>query len=205
MASEHNRIRRKWQHYGGNAAGVAEAAFFGCFKQVFVGTDYLIRAKPSEFRNIYVDIALKPEELAAIYNPVEAITRHGVTPDYAIENKKSGRIIYVEVKRQDGWVDGGKRSDGRGNAHERSSKYFTPGLQRILREKSKIPPPALPFWTVFLGDITRDPCRVREVTCWYEGFAGHFFFWRQAPDPDLLFAHFDEHIGPLLDGDGSLF
>ncbi len=199
MASEHNRIRRKWQHYGGAAASVAETSFLASFSSVFPGTDYQIRAKPKDFQHIYVDVELSPEDRAQIYNPESPVTRHGVFPDYAISNVRTGKTIYVEVKRQDGWVDGGKRSDGRGNAHERSCKFFTPGLMRRLREKGGVLAPALPFWTVFLGDITRDPCRVREVTCWYEGFEGHFFFWRKAPDPDLLFRHFDVSISPLLD------
>lgn len=199
MGSEHNRIRRKWQDYGGFNASAAEASFFESFDKVFFGTDYSIRSKPKEFQNIYVNIKIKPEDLAAIYNPTKAVTRHGVFPDYAIDNRITGKTIYIEVKRQDGWMEGGKRSDGRGNAHERSCKFFTPGLLKILRDKSKITEPALPFWTVFQGAITRDPCRVREVTCWYDGYEGHFFFWRQSPDPELLFAHFDDCIAPLLD------
>lgn len=199
MGSNHNRIRRKWQDYGGINAAWAETSFFESFRTVFSGTDYSIRAKPKEFKDIYVQVPLKPEELQQIYIPEVGIIRHGVCPDYAISNNKTGKIIYVEVKRQDGWVEGGKRFDGRGNAHERSCKYFTPGLLRILRERSKITPPALPFWTVFLGDITRDPCRVREITCWYDTFTNHFFFWRKAPNPDLLFKHFDECIAPLLE------
>jgi hypothetical protein len=199
MGSEHNRLRAKWQDYGGNNAAMAEAAFYESFKKVFVGTDYRIRAKPKEFQRIYVDIVLSPQELSEIYNPDVEITRHGVSPDYAIDNTKTKKTIYIEVKRQDGWVEGGKRSDGRGNAHERSCKFFTPGLLALLREKSGIPAPHLPFWTVFQGDIARDPCRVREVTCWYQGFSEHFFFWRKSPDPDLLFAHFDDNIAPLLD------
>lgn len=199
MASKHNRIRRKWQDVGGLKAAAAEGTFFGCFQSMFPGTDYIIKAKPREFQDIYVNIQLKPEDISQIYNPPHAIIRHGVSPDYAISNRKSAKTIYVEVKRQDGWVEGGKRADGRGNAHERSCKFFTPGLLRVLRASSKIAEPALPFWTVFLGDIARDPCRVREVTCWYDGFEGHFYFWRQAPDPDLLFRHFDEFIAPLLE------
>jgi hypothetical protein len=200
MVREHNRLRRKWQDYGGNNAAIAEAAFFESFKKVFVGTDYIIRSQPKEFNKIYVDIKLNAQELSEIYNPDIQVTRHGVFPDYAIDNTKTKKTIYIEVKRQDGWVEGGKRSDGRGNAHERSCKFFTPGLLVILRNKSGIPAPHLPFWTVFQGDITRDPCRVREITCWYQGFSEHFFFWRKSPNPDLLFAHFDEFIAPLLEG-----
>lgn len=199
MASDHNRLRRKWQDYSGRKATVAEVSFYECFKKVFEGTEYSITPKPKDFQNIYVNVPLKPEDLSVIYNPAEPITRHGVVPDYGITNHKTGKTIYIEVKRQDGWVEDGKRSDGRGNAHERSCKFFTPGLLEILREKSKIEPPALPFWTVFQGNIARDPCRVREVTCWYDGYEEHFFFWRQSPNPELLFVHFDSFIAPLLD------
>lgn len=199
MGSEHNRIRRKWQDYGGNNAAIAEMSFFACFESVFKDTDYRIRSKPKEFQNIYVDVSLSDEVLSQIYKPKEPITRHGVYPDYAIDNEKSGKKIFIEVKRQDGWVEGKVRADGRGNAHERSCKFFTPGLMSALREKSGISAPALPFWTVFQGDIARDPCRVREVTCWYGEHVGHYFFWRSAPNPDSLFRHFDEYIAPLLE------
>lgn len=199
MGSEHNRLRRKWQDYGGGAAAVAELSFFGCFQKVFEGTEYSIVAKPKDFQNLYVDVQLHDAVLSQIYCPANPITRHGVIPDYAIRNEVSGKSIYVEVKRQDGWIEGGVRQDGRGNAHERSCKFFTPGLTKALRAKSHIAEPHLPFWTVFQGNITKDPCRVREVTCWYEGFEAHFFFWRTAPNPDLLLAHFDEHVGPLLE------
>lgn len=199
MGSDHNRMRRKWQDYGGKNASVAETAFFDCFGKVFKDTEYTISPKPKDFQNIYVNVPLSGEVLKEIYNPNEPVTRHGVFPDYCIKNTRTHKTIYIEVKRQDGWVEGKKRSDGRGNAHERSCKFFTPGLIGILRKKSLIAEPHLPFWTVFLGDITRDPCRVREVTFWYGEHDKHFFFWRRAPDPDLLFKHFDEHISPLLE------
>ena len=62
----------------------------------------------------------------------------------------------------------------------------------------RIKRPALPFWTVFLGDITRDPCRVREVTLWYKGFPDHFFFWRNPQDATALLVHFDQKLKHLL-------
>lgn len=203
MSSEHNRLREKWQHYSADNAVFAESSVFENFKKMFKGTDYSIRAKPNEFRNIYVNIELSKDETSQIYNPPDPIIRHGVLPDYAIDNNVTGKKIYVEVKRQDGWVEGGKRSDGRGNAHERSCKFFTPGLLKILRAESGIVAPALPFWVVFQGDITRDPCRVREITCWYDMYTNHYFFWRQSPNPDLLFKHFDDCIAPLLESEPS--
>jgi len=47
---------------------------------------------------------------------------------------------------------------------------------KILRKHGNIDKNNLPFWTVFQGDITRDPCRVREITCWYADNTGHFSF-----------------------------
>ena len=178
---------------------MAEAAFFDSFQKVFKTTEYRIRAKPNEFQRFYVNTPLSEKDMSEIYNPDAPITRHGVFPDYAIENTNTKKVLYVEVKRQDGWVEGGKRSDRRGNAHERSCKFFTPGLLGILREASGIQAPHLPFWTVFQGKITRDPCRVREITFWYEKFDSHFFFWRHSPNPELLFEHFEQKLAPLLD------
>jgi hypothetical protein len=198
MASKHNRLRKKWQDYSGKNAGIAEHGFFEAFRTVFEDTEFQIRPKPNEFANIYVNVKLSKQELSEIYTPKKPITKHGFYIDYAIDNTKTGKTIYVEVKRQDGWVEGGTRADGRGNAHERSCKFFTPGLLKLLREKSRINKKALPFWTVFQGDITRDPCRVREITCWYGNYSAHFFFWRDQNDPSVLFDHFEKEIAPIL-------
>lgn len=199
MGSDHNRIRQKWQDYSGNNASKAEKDFFTNFQNIFENTNYRIRSKPTEFQNIYVDIKLSETELGEIYTPPITITRHGVSPDYAIDNLITHKTIYIEVKRQDGWVENKERKAGRGNAHERSCKFFTPGLLKILRKHSGITETNLPFWTVFQGDITRDPCRVREIRCWYDDYDKHLFFWRDAPNPDLLFKHFDDYIIPLLE------
>ena len=198
MGSDANRLRKKWQDYSGKNAAVAERSFLETFQLIFEDTEFAIRAQPNEFNKIYVDFPLDPQTLQEIYTPPDLITRHGVFPDYAIDNTSNNKTIYIEVKRQDGWVEGGKRSDGRGNAHERSCKFFTPGLQKILRQEGNLGDDVLPFWTVFQGDITRDPCRVREITCWYDDLKGHFLFWRDATNPEPLIAHFEEHIQPLL-------
>jgi hypothetical protein len=198
MGSDANRLRKKWQDYSGKNASIAEFNFFQTFQLLFEDTEFVIRAKPKEFNTIYVDIKLNEKEISEIYNPIKPITKHGVFPDYAIDNTETNKTIYIEVKRQDGWIEGGKRSDGRGNAHERSCKFFTPGLLKILREKGNLGNDILPFWTVFQGDITRDPCRVREITCWYDDFKARFFFWRNSKDSTPLIEHFLEEIKPLL-------
>jgi hypothetical protein len=199
MGSDANRLRKKWQDYSGHNAEKAERDFYTTLKTLFKDTEYAIRSKPKEFSNIYVDVPLNTQTLNEIHTPNEPILRHGVKPDYAIDNTETNKTLYVEVKRQDGWVEGGARSDGRGNAHERSCKFFTPGLLKILRKKGNISEEHLPFWTVFQGDITRDPCRVREITCWYDEYTAHFFFWRDASNPDPLIEHFIQKIKPILD------
>ena len=198
MGSDANRLRRKWQDYSGENAGSAEMDFLKTFEILFEGTEYIIRSKPKEFSKIYVDVKLDKKEISQIFNPPEPITKHGVFPDFAIDNAETNKTIYIEVKRQDGWVEGKSRSAGRGNAHERSCKYFSPGLQKILREKSNLSNDVLPFWVVFQGDITRDPCRVREITCWFSGLTDHYFFWRNTKDKLPLINHFLEKIKPLL-------
>jgi len=199
MGSDANRLRRKWQDYSGRNALGAENNFYEVFSAIFEDTEYVIRKQPTDFKNAYVGYELSDKVLSEIYNPPEPITKHGFSLDFAIDNTETKKTLYVESKRQDGWVEGLKRSAGRGNAHERSSKFFTPGLLRILREKGRILKPALPFWTVFQGDITRDPCRVREITCWYEGYSEHFFLWRDTKKSDDLIEHFLQYLKPLLD------
>ena len=198
MGTRELRNRATWQDYSGENAGVAEKTFYDVFMREFEGTEFAIRSKPQEFRDIYVDVALSDRDRAEVYVPDVEITKHGITPDYAIENKITGKTLYVEVKRQDGWVEGKARSAGRGNAHERSCKFFTPGLLRLLRHYGKLEDNVLPFWTVFQGDISRDPCRVREITFWYAEYSAHFFFWRNPTDPAALLGHFNERLRGLL-------
>jgi hypothetical protein len=200
MGSKDNRGRAKWQDYSGTNAGVAEQNFFKVFNENFISSNYKIREKPNEFNSIYVNVNLSETTLQEIYTPSIVITKHGISPDYAIDNLTTNKTIYIEVKRQDGWVEGKPRAAGRGNAHERSCKYFTPGLLKILRNKGNIKDEnALPFWTVFQGDITRDPCRVREISLWFDDYTNHYFFWRNGKDPLPLLEHFNNNLKHLLD------
>ena len=190
--------RGVWQDVGGEKATKAEHSFFGAFQKALAGTPFKVISNPKEFQQIYVDVFLSDETLSEIFTPDKPIETHGIMPDYKIVNSDTRKTIYVEVKRQDEWVEGKSRSAGRGNAHERSYKYFTPGLLKILRRKSRIKKPDLPFWVVFQGDITRDPCRVREITCWFDKFPNHYFFWRDTRDPQPLIDHFEQKLKHLL-------
>ena len=199
MGSFDNRLRRKWQDYGGANATIAEHSFQDVFNEVFKDTEYRVISQPSYFKDIYVNVALSDKDLNEIYTPQERITKHGIQPDGAIINTKTNKIIFVEIKRQDGWVEGKPRSAGRGNAHERLCKYFTPGLLKALRNKGGISAPNLPFWIVFQGDITRDPCRVREISYWFDDYKANYYFWRNTKEPIGLIEHFEKYIAPLLE------
>lgn len=197
MGTKELRKREIWQDASGGKAGIAEKSFYEVFLKEFEKTDFRVRPRPKEFRNIYSTIKLSKEVLAKIYNPNETWV-HGVAPDFAIDNLKTKKTLYVEVKRQDGWVEGKPRKAGRGNAHERSCKFFTPGLQKILRKHGKLGKNILPFWVVSQGDIARDPKRVREVHCWYTGCSEHFFFWSDTKDSKSLVDHFNKNLKHLL-------
>jgi Type II restriction enzyme MunI len=198
MGTKALRGRDNWQNEGGGKAEVAEKKFFDLLTRRFEGTDYSIRSKPRELKDIYNSVVLPQEVLEKIYNPDETWV-HGIVPDYAIDNTRTKKTLYVEVKRQDGWVEGKERNAGRGNAHERSCKLFTPGLQRVLRKYGNIAENELPFWIVFQGDIARDPKRVREITFWYAEEKDHFFLWHDTADDEALFNHFETKLKRLLD------
>lgn len=198
MGKEELRKREIWQDTSGKKAGVAEKNFYQVFSEYFKDSDFRIRKKPKEFNNIYFNVKLSKKVLDNIYKPNLKKWRHGIMPDFAIDNIKTKKTLYIEVKRQDGWVEGTSRSAGRGNAHERSCKFFTPGLLRILSEHGKLGHNVLPFWIVFQGDITRDPCRVREITCWYGPCSAHFFMWRNLADDKSLISHFNNKLKHFL-------
>ena len=198
MGKKELRKREKWQGSSGGKAGIAEKSFYLAFSKEFKGSELRIRPKPKEFNNIYSNIKLDKKTLAGIYNPNKAWT-HGLHPDFAIDNIKTKKTLYVEVKRQDGWVEGKPPSAGRGNAHERSCKVFAPGLLKILRKQGRLGGKALPFWVVFQGDIARDPKRAREITCWYAEHSAHFFMWSDSKSSKLLIEHFYNKLKYLLD------
>lgn len=197
MGKKELEKRKNWQEKSGKKAVKAELNFNDVFKQEFINSTFELIRHPKDFIDIYEDVKLDTKTLDAIYNPNES-WHHGIKPDYGIYNKKTGKTLYVEVKRQDGWVENKPRKAGRGNAHERSCKYFTPGLLKILREKSKIKD-SLPFWVVFEGDIARDPKRVREITLWYDTLSSHFFMWHDSTDEKSIISHFNKKLRHLLE------
>ena len=165
-------------------------------------TKYVLHEKPKHLKNLYASVQLNDEILKEIYNPEIDFekTQWGVSPDFAIENTETGKILFGEIKRQDGWVEGKEPSAGRGNAHERLCKLFTPGLLNVYRKIGGInTEDVLPFWVVFEGDITRDPKRVREITFWFDKYYMNFFMWRPNASDEVLIQHFNDYLKKYLD------
>ena len=208
MAKKHLEGRGNWQSESGpgGKAGTAERNLISVFEKAFEGTEYVISNHPKDFKHLYENVILSEETLSQIYNPDEetmAKARQrgwGVSPDFSITNTRTGKTIFGEIKRQDGWVEGGKPSDGRGNVHERMCKLFTPGLMRVYREKSKITDlSVLPFWVVLEGDITRDPKRNREMAYWFAEYDKNYFMWKPGANGQVLVDHFNKYLKKYLD------
>lgn len=202
MGKNELKGRDNWQTESGGKALKAEQNLYTVFDEAFKGTPYRLIPHPDHFKNLYSLVDLPEDVESEIFTPDIDITQKewGVSPDFAIENCDTGRIIFGEIKRQDGWVEGKDPSAGRGNAHERLCKLFTPGLLTVYRLQSGITEDSvLPFWVVFEGDITRDPKRVREIAFWFDEFQGNFFMWRPTKGGDALLSHFEEYIKPILD------
>ena len=202
MGKEELRKRLNWQNMSGIKATSAETDFYTVFHTLFEGNEYELIEKPKHLKNLYASVELPQSVLSQIYIPDIDLnkTKWGVSPDFAITNTNTGKIIFGEIKRQDGWVEGKKPNAGRGNAHERMCKLFAPGLQKTYRKIGKINDPCfLPFWVVFQGDITRDPKRNREISFWFDEFPHNFFMWRPQDQSDKLVEHFITYIQPYLE------
>lgn len=199
MASSELRNRANWQTISGLRALKTEEKFRSSL-QIALDSVYpdqfLVDDRPNDFSDIYSTYSLSDDVLSKIYNiDVTEVNANGnpryswgINMDFAIRNLNNNKVLFGEIKRQDGWIETTNMAAGRGNAHERSCKYFTPGLLKVLREKSGISNEILPFWVVFVGDITRDPRRNREIAFWFQGYKNNFYMWRNTDD-----------IGDMLD------
>jgi len=98
MSNDDLRGRDNWQKDGLEKATEAENNFFDVFEKYFEGTEYRIRSRPKELQHIYEDIELPDEILSEIYVPEKKPKRHGMVPDFAIDNLNTKKTIYVESK-----------------------------------------------------------------------------------------------------------
>ena len=208
MATQELRKRANWQTASGAEALKTEVIFNVSLQQalnaVYPGK-FFVERHPRDFKDIYSTYQLPDEISSKIYN-VEMFNPNGkprfhwgISMDFAIRNIESKKTLFGEIKRQDGWVETTDMSTGRGNAHERSCKYFTPGLMKVLREASGISDDGiLPFWLVIVGDITRDPRRNREIAFWFQGYRQNYYMWRDVNDVGDMLDFFENNLLPYL-------
>ncbi len=210
MATHELRKRSNWQTTSGAAALEAEAKFHLALQNALDNVypdKFQVDRSPTDFNDIYSTYELPQETLEQINN-IDLTEKYkngnlkhvwGIEMDFAIRNLKNNKVIFGEIKRQDGWIEGTESSTGRGNAHERSCKYFTPGLMKAIKEKSNLnTDEILPFWLVLIGDITKDPKRNREIAFWYQGFEKNYYMWRDTEDVDSLLDFFENNLLPYL-------
>jgi len=208
MASSELRNRANWQTISGFNALETEAKFKHSLQSA-LDTVYPNRfkiEKPSEFSDIYSTHKLSDNILAMIHNVDTTELKKnnkpkyswGISMDFVIRNIENKKSLFGEIKRQDGWIETTNMAAGRGNAHERCCKYFTPGLLKAIREAGGISNEILPFWVVFVGDVTRDPRRNREISFWFQEYDKNFFMWRDTDDIGSLLDFFENNLLPYL-------
>lgn len=209
MATQELRKRANWQTISGAKALKTEALFQTSLQSaldvVYPG-QFDVDRHPKEFGDIYSKFDLSEEILEKIYNiDVSEMRKNGkprykwgINMDFAIRNKSNGKILFGEIKRQDGWIETTNMNAGRGNAHERSCKYFTPGLMRALRKAGGLSEDILPFWLVIVGDITRDPRRNREIAYWFQEYTKNYYMWRDTNDVGDMLDFFENNLLPYM-------
>ena len=179
MARDHLANRANWQKLSAARGHGAEDAFSVIMQMHLSETQLTATHKPKDLKSIY----------GKRRGPDGKTRPHGVEPEFAVRNKKTGKAIYVEVKRQ----------RAAGNAHERACKFLMPGIVRSAREVAKQSEDVLPFWLIFTNGIAKDENYRREIEHWFQGIEPHFLLWKNIRDYDAITGHFDKYIRPLLD------
>ena len=160
--------RAKWQDYAGLRGEESEKAFHEIMREASQDTPYEIIEKPGDLKGIYG-------------------RGYGIEPDSAIRNRRTKRTIFVEIKRQ----------GAAGNAHERSCKYFAPGIVRKAREIGNIREEHFPFWLIYTGEMIIDTRYVREILFWFDGMRDHCFLWDMRAES--LINRFNTRLKHVLD------
>lgn len=190
MAAKQLSSRNNWEHNTQKTSKTAEKIVDHALRIILPSDKYKIVYQPKDFENVYSNVQLPPDILNTIYNPdISELKKRskkrswGWTPDESIENRKTHKKIFIEVKHQNGWVEDTQEKDGRGNAHERGLKHFAPGILQAETKASHMENPDgfLSFILLFTGRITRDPRRNRELYFMFKGHEHNLFMWHYDP------------------------
>ena len=209
MATQELRKRANWQTISGVKALGAEKLFQKSLQSALDAVypeQFTVDRHPKELSDIYSTYSLPSAVLEKIYNIDLSEKKKngkpkytwGISMDFAVRNNKNGKILFGEIKRQNGWIETTNMKAGRGNAHERSCKYFTPGLMKVIREAGGLSDEILPFWIVYVGDITRDPRRNREIAFWFQDYTKNYYMWRDTNNIEDMLDFFENNLLPYL-------
>ena len=104
----------------------------------------------------------QPRVLADVFATVDE-TPLAVIPEVMIRSRETGRMLFVEVKKQ----------GPRGNAEERSYKHHTVQFYKTL--KDRLGYDFHPFVTIWCESLATDPRYTRKAKYLFE--EGHYFLW----------------------------
>lgn len=175
MAREHLEQRDNWQGEASERGRKAEDVF-----------DEIIR---HHLRGSAIEADFQPMDLAGVYGTRRSGRPHGLRPECAIRNTRTGRTVFVEIKRQ----------RAAGNAHERACKYLAPGILAAMREVGRQPANVVPMWWIFTNGIARDPDYRQEISFWFRGLEPNLLLWDDLDDHAMLINHFEASIRPMLE------
>lgn len=168
-------LRDNWQAEANQRGRTSESKFDDVMSQIFAteGFDHYVLHR-------------KVRHLKRLYGPHN---RWGVVPDSAVENTRTNRTVFVEVKRQ----------RAAGNAHERACKFFAPGLVTKAQEVGNIRPEHYPFFWIFTNGMVESEKYRSEISFWFNSpkSKSHYFLWDKMPLQLLDF--FQNNMRPVLD------
>lgn len=187
MAREHLENRGPWQGKGVARGRGAEDVFHAPMSRHLKGADISAVHKPKDLKGIYGEVEIDVRRKGKL--PGARFKEYGIEPEYALRHKKTGRMIFVEIKRQ----------RDRGNAHERACKYMMPGIVESARVIAQQPVGVVPFWWIFTNGLATSPRYIREIRHWFRGREAHLLLWENVRNHDQVINHFESRIRQLLE------
>lgn len=107
MAGNALRKRENWQTESGprGRSGSAEKNLISAQRANLDLSIYEINDHPTDLKHLYEHVVLSEKTRSEIFNPSEAAMKNaqkrgwGVSPDFSIRNKKTGKTLFGEIKR----------------------------------------------------------------------------------------------------------